>query len=1203
MKKLLFATCLLSLFIVEFTVSAQVNSRWDVSTPGTGNGCFRNSIRLNNGNIVASGDFQSSTGEAPSIMMFNPSLNGLISWCIQFGILYQVNYLFRDVLGTGFWNVSTWNASLMHINALGNFLQGIQVISSNSGYNVSIDKATTDPGSGNLIVAGRIINASNNNTKLYIANIDPTNNQITSYKVFDLWGNTGFYDIIQIIVANNMIMMGLYDGNVNNRTYILTSLTLATLSGYSTPFGYLDPRMFYFDPVSGNIVFAGSGISSSCTGNECAMLAFMNPLSPLAITAYFFNWSSNYAKYLMALQTYSPGNIQPAANFFTAWGNEFDFNTYSNKAPIALNFDLNNMSASLTELPASSGQWNGIEEGWFALGCFDNGLGGSKGVIEKLPQPESVDDCGNVIHPTVTTSIFHPTAVTINIDNSFSLSTTNFTINPVPVTATLTPSCTKTCDLVAFYFNDDTVCAGSPVVFSDSSFGNPGPAFWSWTFGDGDSSNIQSPTHTYINPGTYDVKLVVYDDWGCVDSFITQITVCSNPVAGAFMPDPVCWNGSPITFTMKDASSKGSCGTYLETSTWLLSGDVTSYTGYSHDYTFNGPGSWTVLHTVVDKNGCIDSISIPIIIHSGPTASFSWIPDNDSICENDTVEFTDMSIPGDAPIVSWKWDFDDGSNINTMQSPNHLFSLFLAQDFNVKLVITDANGCSDSITHAIHVVVLPSITLQGVTDTCFDAANGFNQFKFSFVVLPGDNPITAINWNFGDGGGKIPGGNPLTHKYLGPGTYVVSACVTEDFGCEVCDSMIVKVFANPIVGWDADDPLCAGAGMHFVDLSVPGDAPITTYFWNFGDGGSSNLKNPTHSYGAGGWYYVTHIVIDANGCRDENTDSVLVYEIAPAIGASNTNVCPYEDITFTDNSQPPQLIGTVNWSFGDGQNALGHQVTHAYTNPGVYQVMAIITDTLSSCEDTVYLNITVTQGPTARFYNDTVCIGDTSFFTDTSIGNIVTWFWDFNDGDTSWLNSPAHLFSRADTFWVFHQVWDAQGCWDTITQQVFVDSLPPLAAFTFTGSNHTVSFQDQSQYAHSWFWDFGDGSVDSIENPVHTFTDNSLVILSVSNGCGTDTTSTFLVFTGMNVSPQQTTLQIIPNPSSGRFNIVIKNINSTHIRLELSNIDGKSVLSKYYTGTGNALSYYIDERNLPKGIYLLRVRMNESVFIRKIIIQ
>jgi PKD repeat protein len=1198
--KRIFISLFISL-IVSLSAQAQmkVPTRYQVNTPGTGNSCFDRSVTLNNGKVLVNGFFPGNTGETPTIMLFNPTLQGIIEWGFQFALSFMADVIFRDNTGTGAWIGSNYNGRLFHINEQGTITKTIKLFTNQSGYNVSIDRGT-QLANGNVVLIGRIIDQSNN-TRLYIVNINPSSNQIVASTIFTLNGNMGYYDVIDILSIGNYIFAALYDGNINNRSFLITSPLLATIAVYTSPFGYLNP--LHFLPGNGNNVWmVGSGISGSCTGNECAMLGMLDLANPLKIVAYYLNWQVNYFKNLYYARMFTKSNFQQGTDILNAWGGQYDFNNGIDKNPFSIEFNTATKKAIRSEWVNEAGYWSGLGSDLLAFGCFNDINGNAKAVFEILPSYNSTDDCMTQSQATVIPTTVNLGTGTVNTVTNITLGLGTFTITPISVTPTLTVQCKHTCNLLALFDAPYDTCLGSTVQFTDHSVGTPGPEVWHWDFGDGSTSNLQNPSHLYTKAGKYIVKLIVSDDFACVDSMIDTIEICSGPKVGSFIPDPLCWDGNPLTFTLTDASLPGSCNTpvVLNSSSWRLVGSNTTVGGTSVNYTFNQPGNWTVVHSIMDLNGCEDSILIPLTVYKGPVASYISIP-IDTACEYDTVSFFNTSKEGDAPIVSWKWDFDDGSPFSLVKDPDHLFSTILSQDYDVKLIVVDANGCSDSVTHPFHVNEVPGITLQGVTDTCFDWVNGGNVFKFSYTVLPGDNPIISTKWDFGDGG--VSNKVSPTHKYIFPGTYNVKVCVTDKFDCEVCDSMDVTIFDGPIADFSATAPICAGAGVQFTDMSVPGDAPIISRFWNFGDGKTSNLKNPTHPYMLGGIYYVTLVVTDANGCSDEFTDSVLIYEISAAVSADRLKSCINQDITFTDNSKPPLLIGSVEWFFGDGSKASGSKVSHSYSSSGNYQVTAIVSDTLNSCQDTQYINIQVLDGPDANFKYNRICLGDSLHFEDSSLGAVVNWYWEFGDGDTSWLKDPVHLYVKSDTFKVFHKVWNNLGCWDTITHFTIVDSMPPIAGFIYNITGNTVQFTDTSKYAFQRIWYFGDGDTSHQKNPVHTYSSfgDFDVKLIVSNNCSHDSVGYKIIILGI---PEivELVINVYPNPNNGLMILDIQSLSGNKLYAEITDIHGKII---WRQTLNNIFGHWSKEINLieyGKGVYLLHLKNENFVYTVKIML-
>ena len=142
----------------------------------------------------------------------------------------------------------------------------------------------------------------------------------------------------------------------------------------------------------------------------------------------------------------------------------------------------------------------------------------------------------------------------------------------------------------------------------------------------------------------------------------------------------------------------------------------------------------------------------------------------------------------------------------------------------------------------------------------------------------------------------------------------------------------------------------------------------------------------------------------------------------------------------------------------------------------------------------------------------TVCLGDSSFFTDLSTGPPNSWSWNFGDGNTSNLASPGHLYTAIGTYNVVLSVSNATDCIDTLPMVINVVAGPPVSAFTTNMATacegQQIDFFDAStSFPSTWSWNFGDGNGDNAENPNHSYlvAGTYTVSLTTSNNCGQGT--------------------------------------------------------------------------------------------------
>jgi len=252
-------------------------------------------------------------------------------------------------------------------------------------------------------------------------------------------------------------------------------------------------------------------------------------------------------------------------------------------------------------------------------------------------------------------------------------------------------------------------------------------AGYEWDLGDGNTAALEKVSHVYALDGSYTVELVVTTDEACTDTATSTIVVYNKPTASFSSPD-ICF-GQVSDFT--DASIDANDYLYDFGDKWGIS------TNAAPDYTYEAPGSYDATLYVTSANGCKDTVTETIVIYSLPTAQFNI--NHHCLLEDFTPE--DKSA-GD--ISNWNWNYGDGNNAAGID-PIHTY----AKDgsYNVKLEVTDDNGCIDSLTKTVTVWPLPIIGIR--TDTLVSKgytvpmmATGGVEYKWSPIENL-DKPLQA----------------------------------------------------------------------------------------------------------------------------------------------------------------------------------------------------------------------------------------------------------------------------------------------------------------------------------------------------------------------------------------------------------------------------------------------------------------------------
>jgi PKD repeat protein len=559
------------------------------------------------------------------------------------------------------------------------------------------------------------------------------------------------------------------------------------------------------------------------------------------------------------------------------------------------------------------------------------------------------------------------------------------------------------------------------VDFQSTSTSDDDIISYVWHFGDGTEGDGVNPSHTYSEPGTYLVCLIITNAEGCVSDVCHEVTVTT---PGGDCEAQFNWEQIPGTLQIHFNSTSTSQNDIVSYH-WNF-GDGHEGDGNDPYHTYEEPGNYLVCLIITDSEGCISDVCHEVTIlplEESCHAQFNWeqIPGTLQIHFNST-----STSPND--IVSYHWNFGDGTE-GDGNDPYHTYEN--PGTYVVCLIITDSEGCISDVCH--------EVTIGEPEGNChaqftWDTIPGTLNIHF-FSQSTSENDIVSYHWTFGDGHDSNDQ-NP-THEYSEPGVYVVCLRIEDNEGCvsEICHEVVVGEEEEDCQAAFEWELIPGTLGVHFINHSTsPND--IVSIHWTFGDGQDSNDQSPSHEYSEPGVYLVCLRIEDATGCVSELCHEVVVGEQEEDCQAAFTweQIPGSLQIHFFSTSTSAHDIVSYVWHFGDGDEGDGNDPYHTYDEAGTYLVCLIITDA-SGCVSDVCHEVTVgspEEECEAAFNFETNNDGIV-FFNNNSTGVTphATWLWNFGDGTTSTEENPHHDYGDPGIYTVCLTISDTtNGCED-----------------------------------------------------------------------------------------------------------------------------------------------------------------------------
>jgi PKD repeat protein len=512
------------------------------------------------------------------------------------------------------------------------------------------------------------------------------------------------------------------------------------------------------------------------------------------------------------------------------------------------------------------------------------------------------------------------------------------------------------------------------------------------------------------------------------DTTVYSINPILAPVIPAIPPViAACANGTSNVFT----TTVYPPGTSY---TWSLfpanSGAILSGQGspsINIEWGNNAPQNVTVT-LVVEVCGLSVPGSVVVSLNPAPVINITQIG---TLCPGGSVQ---LQAAGG---VSYVWENSSTLNPRTVTAPGF---------YNV--TGTDANGCSANVPYQVQITSGPVANISTANQTAFCLGS-----PISVTMCALGNPGYTYLWS-----------NGATTQCITvntPGTF--SVVVSDANGCSNNSNSIT---VSQIVCNGSGNP-CNPDAAAFVGFTHSLCNPVSftntsigasNFSWNFGDGNSSGLTNPTHTYAIAGFYLVTLTANVPNTTPPPpfcSLTSTAQIEVPLAADFNYAVACSYDPVCFTDISTftAGNNITSWNWNFGDANTSNLQNPCHVYSLPGSYVVTLTISN--GTCSHTSTQTVVVPPQPTAAFNSSNPnCVNTPVSFTDASFASVNYWNWNFGNGGTSLNQNPNNTYSLPGTYPVTLIVRDIFGCYDTLVQNVTVNL--PIVSGNITAFPDTI---------------------------------------------------------------------------------------------------------------------------------------------------
>ncbi len=622
-----------------------------------------------------------------------------------------------------------------------------------------------------------------------------------------------------------------------------------------------------------------------------------------------------------------------------------------------------------------------------------------------------------------------------------------------------------------------------------------------WNFGDGNEINpgTASETHTFTNPGEYEIVLNITDNEGCIGTYSYDIIV-----GDVYQPDiDVVTFEDHLPLPSNFLCAQDTVELYLAEFdlpgfedfefTWYLDSTDNVVNSQYMEWQFDQDTGWITIHMITYNNGCRDTLLWDSVYISGPIIKsigqsylctntldyefnvnhiigdrFDWyayqiidderLPYDDYLDTQDTVWGVIFPNPGEYWIQVIA--YSDTTNCEYIDS--------------IKVITTDLQALFELLNDAVCVDELVILDASASTDASsymWDMGNGF-----------------VSEWLFDE---------VYEYSYSEVGDFIITLSARDSQGCIDTVMRHISVL-GPEIHISPESPVygCNTLTVNFSDNSLP-LGNIQYVNWEFGDGAIGSGFNVSHTYTSPGVYTVVVTVGTYDQCVTSKVydNWVEVLEISADFYTDNNIACAGDNVTVFPVLDNP--LFDYSWDFGDDTISDDPSATHQYSQGGIYDVTLSLTDGAECNESATIQGFFIIEEAIADFTLESAVIpcwpADPGIISNVNVlpeGTPATYQWDMGDGGSSEVPNPEYLYYAPGDYTISLLITTANGCTATHSENVHVQGpyAEIIVSDTIVCLGDEIVFEIVNQDGvESFLWIFDDGSTSTEEIAAHTY--------------------------------------------------------------------------------------------------------------------